>query len=165
MQTFTQSRLNLQIATALEFTRSLSDNLEYDIWRHILKPRFFSVQACVDEVCDPRKPGYACLCFDETGQIAGWGCCFRFHERLGYAGTMQMVIYSETDEMSDALHNVLYEACKTACRRDAAHTLVALIDSRMTAAYRWFSRGVFNACGAIDLRDGARLHVFSTRVS
>jgi L-amino acid N-acyltransferase YncA len=168
MQTLTHRRLDLRIATAPEFTRMLSENLEHDIWRYVLKPRFFSVEACVGEVCDPHKPGYACLCFDEAGELAGWGCCFRFHERVGYAGTLQMVVYSgsdeTSDEMSDALHDVLYAACESACRRQAAHTLVALVDSRMKAAYRWFSRSVFSACGAIDLRDDARLHVFSTRM-
>lgn len=165
MQTLTQRRLDLRIATAAEFTRMVSETLDHDIWRYVLKPRFFSVEACVAEVCDPHKPGYACLCVDEAGQIAGWGCCFRFHERIGYAGTLQMVVYSETDDMSDALHTLLYEACEAACRRQAGHTLIALVDSRMKAAYRWFSRSVFSVCGAIDLRDGACLHVFSTRTA
>ena len=135
-----------------------------DLYELILKFQFISFNSFLAEINDPEKLYAFYVCRDRNDDLIGWACCFKFHERLGYSGSVQLVmdLYKPTSALG--WENYLYQSCEEECRRRGAHVIVSFVHSNMKQLMEWHHDNAFEACGNIDLVSADKMHVFSKRL-
>lgn len=130
-------------------------------WQYVLRHRFASIEQCAEAVSDPDDVGFACLCRDSAGRLAGWAAYFRFHTREHYTGTLQVVVESKPGRGSDAIYSSLLAACEYQAQQQGARNMIALVDGRTASVLSWFDKqSDFIQADALHPEPDATLHVF-----
>lgn len=131
---------------------------------HVLRPRFGSFeQFFLEALHEPVRRAFH-LSQDDQGRLLSWACCFRYHEREGYAGTVQWVVEIGTTPPERQAADELLSVCIGACRALGLTTLVAMLHSAMSDAINWHAERGFDASGSVDLSGGDHLHVLTRRI-
>lgn len=131
----------------------------------VLKPRFRSHENFLAEMEDAGKLCAFCVALDDSGRILGWACCFKFHERAGYSGVVQLALQVREADIGNTVSADLYRLCEAECRRCGVHTIVSFAHSRIPNLIPWHHANDFAACGYIDLAPSDRLHVFYRKLA
>ncbi len=131
---------------------------------HVLQPRFGTFENFfLEALNEPMRRAFY-LSLDDQERLLGWACCFRYHEREGYAGTVQWVVEIGATPLERQAAAELLSLCLGASQALGLTTLVAMLHSAMTHAIDWHAQHGFDSCGGVDMTRGHRLHVLSRRV-
>ena len=149
-----------QLMSPVALLKSLTDSLASDTWKRVLAQRFSTPDECVVEVFNARHRGGAYCCLGADGTPLGWAVYFRFHERAGYEGCMNLVLHSLNLACSSVIFDVLSSACASRGLEQGLHTLISVVDSNMKTHAAWFSDSPFILGGAVEAKEGSTLKVF-----
>lgn len=156
---------SVRIATSEDFADVLAFSEQREIFTLLLKPQFGTFMTFLSKVDDHSSNSVFCVGVDREGSLAGWACCFRFHERPGYRGARQFIMDVRNSNIAQALRDALYDLCAQNSRNLNARTVISFADHRMGEYYRWHERSGFDRCGAIPVGTCSQLHVFSKALS
>lgn len=129
----------------------------------VLKPRFRSVEHFIAEMRNAGNCVAFCCAVADSAAL-GWACCFKFHERSGYAGVVQLAMDLPPTEIAASLGGELYRMCETQCLQFGVHTIVSFAHSRVPELIRWHHVNAFSACGDIDIGQAEKLHVYCRKI-
>lgn len=149
-----------QLMSPVALLKCLTDSMASDTWKRVLAQRFSTPDECVTEVFNAHRPGGAYCCVGVDGTKLGWAVYFRFHERAGYDGSMNLVLHSLNEECSPAIFDVLSSACASQGVEQGLHTLISVVDSNMKTHVSWFSSSPFMLGGAVEAKENSTLQVF-----
>lgn len=131
----------------------------------VLAPRFGSFERFFAEAVDKEMRRAFYLSQDAQERLLGWACCFRFHEREGYAGTAQWVAEIGATPTQRQAADEQLSLCIAASRARGINTLVTTLHSAMPQSLGWHAARGFEACGSVDLSGGNGLHVLARRIA
>ncbi len=135
-----------------------------NLYELILKFRFISFNSFFSEINDPDNLFSFFVCRDRNDDLIGWACCFKFHERIGYSGTVQFVMDLYRPILTMGWENHLYQSCEDECRRRGARVIISFVHSEMKQLMAWHDDSSFESCGSIDLISVDKMYVFSKRL-
>jgi L-amino acid N-acyltransferase YncA len=138
----------------------LIDSKDEVTWKYALAQRFSCPDECVAEVFNPHRPGGAYCCTDRYGSRLGWAVYFRFHERAGYDGSMKLVLHSDETSSCPSTFDSLATACAREGTKQGVHTMISLIDSKMSAHIDWYCASPFVLGGRVTASANSTLNVF-----
>lgn len=142
-----------------------SQGINRELWESILKFRFLSPADFFAQINDANKRVAFFVCVDKNAALIGWACCFRFHERQGYLGTVQFVSDACKPTSVAGWRRDLYLACEKECRQRGIHAFISFVHSGMNSLCTWHDANGFETCGGIDLDKAEKLYVFSKRIA
>jgi L-amino acid N-acyltransferase YncA len=138
-----------------------------DITRTIVAPRYGSLDQLLCELNDAAKHLSSSVLYDNdsTGQLLGWACSLRFHERAGYSGTAHFVMDAAERPDWQQPAAVLLEECERQGRAAGVHTLISFVTTETPQRVLWHRVSGFEHCGLISIRRRHEMHVFCRRLA
>ncbi|HXZ00667.1 MAG TPA: hypothetical protein VEI03_11745 [Stellaceae bacterium] len=158
----TAGRHSARTATAEDFAaiRAFSDGGE--LCRSILEPRFGSLENFLASD-DGIKDETLTILLESGGPMAGWACCFRYHERVGYSGVAQFVMDPGADPAREKAA-ALFGACLAKSTALGMHTIVSMVRAATREDHRWHEERDFQTSGMLEIADGSALVVFTRKL-
>jgi L-amino acid N-acyltransferase YncA len=105
---------------------------------------------------DGPNPARDLYAVEEAGEVTGWACTHKFHERPGYAPALRY----DTDFRTHAAATALFSACAAAAAASGTRRFVSLVRSDAHDRLRWYRSGVFLQAGTLALPADLELFVF-----
>lgn len=156
-------RYSVRAATADDFKAIRSFSEGGVLCGSILNPRFGSLKnflALDDDIRDETLT----ILLDGGGLIGGWACCFKYHERIGYSGTVQFVMDAGTGPVHEKA-DALFGACLAKSTTLGMHTIVSMVQAATREDHGWHEEKNFQIGGTLEIAVGGPLVVFMKKLT